>query len=77
MASVARLPSVSFKVNRSPLTYSYYGMKISYNDYNEQSYHVINIITVLLKCAGDVQEVPTHKPLHQVLYLKINKEQIK
>ncbi len=52
-------------------------MKISYNDYNEQSYHVISIITVLLKCAGDVQEVPTHKPLHQVLDLKINKEQIK
>ncbi len=31
---------------------------------------------VLLKCAGDVQKVPTHKSL-QVLYLKINKQQIK
>ncbi len=36
---------------------------------------VISIITVLLKCAGDVQKVPTHKSLNQVLYLKINKQQ--
>ncbi len=28
---------------------------------------VISIITVLLKCAGDVQKVPRHKSLHQVL----------
>ncbi len=31
---------------------------------------VIGIITVLLKCAGDVQKVPTHKLIHQVLYIK-------
>ncbi len=37
---------------------------------------VISIITVLLKCAGDVQKVLTHKSLYQVLYLKINKQQI-
>ncbi len=37
---------------------------------------VISIITVLLKCAGDVQKVLTHKSRHQVLYLKINKQQI-
>ncbi len=28
-------------------------MKISYHDYSDQNYHVISIITVLLKCAGD------------------------
>ncbi len=37
---------------------------------------VISIITILLKCAGDVKKVQTHKLL-QVLYLKINKQQIK
>ncbi len=52
-------------------------MNISYHDYSDQNDHVISIITVLLKCAGDVQKVPTHKSLHQVLYLKINKQQIK
>ncbi len=34
-------------------------MKISYHDYSDQNDHVISIITVLLKCAGDVQKVPT------------------
>ncbi len=31
---------------------------------------VTKIITVLFKCAGDVQKVPPHKSIHQVLYLK-------
>ncbi len=38
---------------------------------------VISITTVLLKCAEDVQKVPTHKSLHQIVYLKINKQLIK
>ncbi len=50
-------------------------MKISYHDYGDQNYD--GFITVLLKCAGDVQRVLTHKSLHQVLYLQINKQQIK
>ncbi len=51
-------------------------MNISHHDYSDQNYHVINIITVLFKCAGDVQKVQTHKSL-QVLHSKINKQQIK
>ncbi len=44
-------------------------MNISYHDYitlqcifshDDQNYYVISITTVLLKCAGDVQKVPTH-----------------
>ncbi len=31
---------------------------------------VISIITLLLKCAGNVQKVLTHKSFHQVLYFK-------
>ncbi len=47
-----------------------------HHDFSDQNYHVISIITVLLKCAGDVQKV-THKLL-KVLYLKkINKQQTK
>lgn len=33
---------------------------------------VINIMTVLLKCAVNVQKVLTHKSFNQVLYLKLN-----
>ncbi len=38
---------------------------------------VISFITVLFKCAVYFQKVQTHKSLYQVLYLKINKQQIK
>ncbi len=51
-------------------------MNISYHGYSGKNDHVISIISVLLKCAGDVQKVLTHKSLYQVLY-KINKQQIK
>ncbi len=54
-------------------------MKISYHDYSDQNYHGYQYygITVLFKCAGDFQKVLAHKSLYQVLYLKINKQQIK
>ncbi len=45
-------------------------MKMSYHDHSDQNNHGI------VKCAGDVQEVPTHKSL-QVLDKKIIKQQIK
>ncbi len=36
-------------------------MNISYHYYSDQNDNVISIITGLLKCAGDVQKVLTHK----------------
>ncbi len=48
-------------------------MKISYHDYSDQNYHGYQYYHGIVKSAGDVQKVPTHKLIPQVLYLKINK----
>ncbi len=48
-------------------------MNISYHDYRDQNVNFISIITVLFKCAEDVQKVPTHKSL-QVLFFFLNQQ---
>ncbi len=51
-------------------------MNISYHGYSDQNYHGYQYHGIVKMCRN-VQKVPTHKSLHQVLYLKINKQQIK